>query len=105
MLSNIVHEGMRKKEAQSERGKVILILVGIEEVAPLVEIEMNEEIMETVIPFKYLASCFSKDGGLQQDLKMREGDGLKIFGTWKMMFNFEGVGLGFHRCNRESRWR
>ena len=46
-------------------------VVGKDRTAPLLEVEIKGGIMEVFSSFKYLGSCFSKDGGPHEDLKMR----------------------------------
>ena len=36
-----------------------------------VELELNEEFMEMMKPFKQLASCYSEDGSNKSDVRMR----------------------------------
>ena len=47
--------------------------------APTVGVEMKLEFMDVASFFKYLASFYSGDGGLQEDVKMRIGEGLTNF--------------------------
>ena len=49
------------------------------------EVEINGKIVKVLSYFKYSGSCFSKTGGQQEDVKMKEGEGLKTFGAMKMM--------------------
>ena len=55
------------------------------------EVEMNGEIMMVLSLFKYWEGYFSRDGGLQEDVKMRVGEGLKTFEAMKMMFIVRSV--------------
>ena len=48
--------------------------------------------------FKYISSCFSKDGGTQEDVRMKVVDEQKTFGLMKKMCNIRSVSL---RVNRE----
>ena len=43
-------------------------VAGREEVVLQVEIDLNDEMMDVVSLFKYLGSCFSENGGLQDDV-------------------------------------
>ena len=63
---------------------------------------MNEKIMEVMSFFKCLASCFSKDGGVQEDVRIRVGEGLKTFREINMMFSGKSVSLSVKRelCKR-----
>ena len=47
--------------------------------------------------FHSLGSCFSKDGGPQEYVKMRLGERLKTFGAMKMMFGVRSGRLGVRR--------
>ena len=58
---------------------------------------MNGEIMDVVTSFKYLRCCSSNDGGLQEDVKMKVGEGLKTFGGMREIFNVRIV-----RSDRKS---
>ena len=62
------------------------MVVGRQRVKPHVEVEMNGEVMEVVSSFKYLGSCFSKDGGAHKDIKMRAGERQKTFAAMKMLY-------------------
>ena len=53
--------------------------------------------MEVVSSFKYLGSCFSKDEGPHEDVKMTVGEGLKTFGALNMMFTVRSVSFGAKR--------
>ena len=65
--------------------------------ASQVEYKTNGNTMEFVISFKYLGSCFSNFGVLQEDEKIREGEGLKTFGELKILFDGRSEGLGVER--------
>ena len=56
-------------------------------VAPQVEVEMNEGILEFVSSFQFLGSYFGKDWRAQDDVKMYVVGGLKTSCGLKMMFN------------------
>ena len=84
----------RKLRGIVEKSKVMMM--GGERVQPQVEVLMNVETLEVVTSFKYLESCFNKDGALQEDVKMRVGEGLETFGVIKM-FNIRSVSLGVKR--------
>ena len=42
----------------------------------------------------YLGSCFSRDRGPQEDVKTKLGEGLKSFGTMKIIYNVTNLSLG-----------
>ena len=44
--------------------------------------------------FKHSGSCFSKDGGPREDVKIRVGEELKTFAAVKMMFSDKTVSSG-----------
>ena len=69
-------------------------MVEREEVAPQLEVKSNGKIMNFTILFKYLGSCFSNYGVLQEDVKMR---GIKTFAELKILFDVRSVGLGVKR--------
>ena len=45
--------------------------------------------MEVVKSFKYLGSCFSRDGGVKEDLIMRVSEGMKTIDAMKSMWSCE----------------
>ena len=47
--------------------------------------------IEVVSFFNYLENCFNKEGGLQYDVELRLGKGLKTFGAMKLMFDVKLV--------------
>ena len=61
------------------------------------EVEMKEETKEVESSFRILGSCFSKDGGQQEDIKMRVGEGQKTFRVKNIIFNVRSTSLGVRR--------
>ena len=53
--------------------------------------------MEVESLFKYVKICFSKDEGLQEDMKMQKGERTKAFIALKMMFNVRTVNVEVQR--------
>ena len=49
--------------------------------------------MEVVTYFQYLGKCFSKDGELPDDVKIRMDEGQTTFSTFEAMFNVRSVSL------------
>ena len=54
---------------------------------------MKSELQQVVGSFKFLGSCYNKDGGLQDDVKNRVGERLKYSDAMKIMFNVRSVSL------------
>ena len=67
--------------------------MGREEVASQAEVENNSEILEVLRSFKYLNSCFSEDGGLQEEVNMKMGEGLKTLAALEKICNDRNVAL------------
>jgi len=63
-----------------------------EEPSPLY-ITLNGERIEVVNSFKYLGSCFSRGGGVKEDVSMMIGEGMKTFGTINSMWSCRSVNL------------
>ena len=78
-----------------ENSKVMVVRGG--GVAPQVEVGMKGESMEVESSLKCLGSCFGKDGGPQEDVKMRVCEGRKTFGELKRPFNVSRLSLVMKR--------
>ena len=81
----------RKLRINVNKSKVMCIERN-EEPSPL-NITLNGERMEVVSSFKYLGSCFSRGGGVKEDVSMRIGEGMKTFGAMKSMWSCRSVSL------------
>ena len=73
--------------------KNIVMVVGGAGVALQGEVQIKGETVELVSSSEYVRSCFSKDGGPYEDVKMRANEGLKTFGSMKMLSNVSSVTL------------
>ena len=73
----------RKLRVNVDKSKVMFVGEIVE--PSLLNIKFNGERMEVVHSFRYLGRCFSSDGGVKEDVSMREGEGMKTFGAMQRM--------------------
>merc|ERR1719470_770961 len=81
----------RKLRINVNKSKVMCIERS--EVPSLLNIMLNGERMEVVNSIKYLGSCFSRDGGVKEDVSMMLGEGMRTFGARKNMWSCRSVSL------------
>ena len=60
--------------------------------------------MEVINSFKYLGSCFGSEGGVEENISMRAGEGTRAFGSIKRVWRGRNVTLAVKReLKREPR--
>ena len=82
----------RRKLRINVNKRKVMCIERNEKPTPL-NITLNGERIEVVNSFKYLGLCFSRDGGVKEDVSIRVGEGMKTFGAMKCVWSCRSVSL------------